>query len=79
MTSVNSGTITTINNMTAGQGVIVYVEKTVTGGTGLNFNVTGTLINVLAPSVTGKYSFVISKVATNTYILSKPAESLGLA
>jgi len=78
MTSVNSGTITTINNMTVGQGMIVYVEKTVTGGTGLVFNVTGTPITVLGPTVTGKYSFVISKVTLSTYMVSKPAESLGI-
>lgn len=77
MDSVNSATITTISNMTSGQGIIVYVDKTVASST-LEFNVTGTSITVLASGVTGKYSFVISKVTSSNYIVSKPAESLGL-
>jgi len=78
MTSTNSAKITAINNMTVGQGLIVYVEKTVTGGTGLEFQISGSAITILASTVTGKYSFVISKVGTNLYMVSKPAESLGL-
>lgn len=74
-------TINNIINITVGQAVIIYVNKTASGGV-LNFNGGSSTVNViLASTPVGKYSFVISKVSDtigSMYLVTKPAEVLNL-
>jgi len=78
MSNSNNVTISSITNMTMGQAMIVYVNKTGSGT--LTITVNGGNLTILNSTTIGKFSFVISMVDNSglLYMVSKPAEVLGL-